>query len=202
MRPLWPPPPPPPPSPGGCPGPGRVRGCGEKFGICSSQSQLLGAGGQGPPSASSGPGRTTLLVTAPSGPGLPPAALARRREAHGRPGTSRGALLRSHPPPPWFFKRILSPPRLPSTTVPCSAPNGFCFVFYDFPPTNHLSDQFYLLPPPSFPLSPPPFRKPHSLRLDILQTIYVVFRIVIFLFSRPPPPMATPLDVFFCPSPA
>lgn len=156
MRPLWPPPPPPPPSPGGCPGPGRVRGCGEKFGICSSQSQLLGAGGQGPPSASSGPGRTTLLVTAPSGPGLPPAALARRREAHGRPGTSRGALLRSHPPHPGFSRESCH--HLASPVPPCRVRLQTDFaLFFTISPqriTCQINFIFSLLPLSHFPLLP------------------------------------------------
>lgn len=56
----------------------------------------------------------------------------------------------------FFFKRILSHHLASPAPPQCTAHNGFCFVFTIFPPTNHLSDQFYLLPPPHFPLSPPP----------------------------------------------
>lgn len=56
----------------------------------------------------------------------------------------------------FFLKRILSHHLASPAPPQCTAHNGFCFVFTIFPPTNHLSDQFYLLPPPYFPLSPPP----------------------------------------------
>lgn len=39
---------------------------------------------------------------------------------------------------------------------------GFALFLRSPPPTNHLSDQFYLRPPPYFPLSPPPPSKTSS----------------------------------------
>lgn len=58
-----------------------------------------------------------------------------------------------------LFKRILCHHLASPAPSQSTAPNGFCFVFTILPPTNHLSDQFYLRPPPYFPLPPPPSSK-------------------------------------------
>lgn len=144
-------------------------------------------GGAGPRSASSGLGTTARRVTAPS-------ALGSRGRAGGRrgrrgtpspcPGTWSAVIL---PLAPRLRERILRH-HLASPAPPlCSAPNGFCFVFTISPQRITCQINFIFFPPPSSPLSPPPHRKPRSLRLDILQTIYVVFRIVIFFLNAPPP---------------
>lgn len=62
--------------------------------------------------------------------------------------TLSGVLVRSD----FFF--------LPSTTSVQLLTGSALFLRLPPPPTNHLSDQFYLLPPPYFPLSPPPLPNP------------------------------------------
>lgn len=80
------------------------------------------------------------------------------RRGAGRPSSPPGDLVRSD----FFllFKRILSYHLASPAPPQYTAHNGFCFVFTISPPTNHLSDQFYLRPPPYFPLPPPPSKTP------------------------------------------
>lgn len=102
--------------------------------------------------------------------------------------TLSGVLVRSD----FFF---------PPQYYQCTAPNGFRFVFTT-PPTPNESLVRSILPSPSslLPTLPSSPSKTRSLRLDILQASYTVFRIVTFF--TPPHPISTLVAVYFCPSPA
>lgn len=81
------------------------------------------------------------------------------------------------------FSVTTSPPQLHHSLQLIT---GFALFLRFFPQriTCQINFIFALLPTSHSPLLP--HRKPRSLRLDILQTIYVVFRIVIFNTSPTP----------------
>lgn len=108
-----------------------------------------------------GPRRRTLQVTArvdSVSPHRKPCASRGRGPSEGAPGLpfleTLSAVNFFFSFPFLFFLKessaTTSPPQLHHRVQ-----GLLCFLRF-FPPTNHLSDQFYLRPPPSSPLSPPP----------------------------------------------
>lgn len=174
---------------------GGARLWGKVWGLFLASRSCWGrgrrGGGAGPPSASSGLGTTTLRVTAPSALGLPAGRPGAREGGADAGGTLSlpGDLVRSHFPsrPPPSGANPQAPPRLPSTAAVFGS-KRILLCFYDFPPTNHLSDQFYLLPSsllPTLPSSPSetPFSEVRHFTNHIC-----CFSNCDFFFKRPPPP--------------